>query len=50
MNKKSSSNLVILTGDEELYELLSERDPDFKDYFKVDADFGITMDRTEENV
>ena len=40
---------VILTGDEDLYELLSERDPDFKDYFKVDADFGITMDRTEEN-
>lgn len=40
---------VILTGDEELYELLSERDPDFKDYFKVDADFGTTMDRTEEN-
>jgi len=40
---------VILTGDEELYELLSERDPDFKDYFKVEADFGMTMDRTEEN-
>ena len=40
---------VILTGDEELYELLSERDPDFKDYFKVDADFCTTMDRTEEN-
>lgn len=40
---------VILTGDEELYELLSERDPDFSDYFKVEADFGIVMDRTEEN-
>ncbi|MBO4294955.1 MAG: AAA family ATPase [Alphaproteobacteria bacterium] len=40
---------VILTGDEELYELLSERDPDFKDYFKVEADFGTSMDRTEEN-
>ena len=26
---------VILTGDEELYELLSERDPDFSDYFKT---------------
>ncbi len=40
---------VILTGDEDLYELLSERDPDFSDYFKVEADFGTVMDRTEEN-
>ena len=40
---------IILTGDAELYELLSERDPDFLDYFKVEADFGILMDRTEEN-
>ena len=40
---------VILTGDEELFELLSEKDPDFRDYFKVEADFGILMDRTEEN-
>lgn len=40
---------IILTGDAELYELLSERDPDFSDYFKVEADFDILMDRTEEN-
>ena len=40
---------IILTGDADLYELLSERDPDFSDYFKVEADFGILMDRTEEN-
>ena len=40
---------IILTGDEELYELLAERDPDFSDYFKVVADFGIVMDRTDEN-
>ncbi len=40
---------IILTGDEDLYELLSERDPDFSDYFKVEADFGTVMDRTEEN-
>ena len=40
---------IILTGDAELYELLSERDPDFSDYFKVEADFGMLMDRTEEN-
>lgn len=40
---------VIFTGDEELYELLSERDPDFSDYFKVEADFGVLMDRTDDN-
>ena len=40
---------IILTGDEELYSLLSERDPDFSDFFKVEADFGILMDRNEYN-
>ncbi len=40
---------VILTGDEELFEMLMEKDPDFSDYFKVEADFGVLMDRTEEN-
>lgn len=40
---------IILTGDEELYELLTERDPDFSDYFKVEADFGTLMDRNNEN-
>lgn len=40
---------IILTGNADLYELLSERDPDFLDYFKVEADFGILMDRTKEN-
>ncbi len=40
---------VILTGDEDLYEVLSERDPDFSDFFKVEADFGVLMDRTPEN-
>ncbi|MBR2137347.1 MAG: AAA family ATPase [Alphaproteobacteria bacterium] len=40
---------VILTGDFEIYDLLCERDPDFRDFFKVEADFGIIMDRTEEN-
>jgi len=40
---------VVMTGDSELYELLSERDPDFKDYFKVEADFGGLIDRTDEN-
>ncbi|MBR5599614.1 MAG: AAA family ATPase [Alphaproteobacteria bacterium] len=40
---------IVMTGDSELYELLSERDPDFKDFFKVEADFGGIIDRTEEN-
>lgn len=40
---------VIMTGDAELYEILSERDPDFGDFFKVEADFGVLMDRTHEN-
>lgn len=40
---------VILTGDEELFEMLMDKDPDFSDYFKVEADFGVLMDRTEEN-
>lgn len=40
---------IILTGDEDLYELLLSRDPDFSDFFKVKADFGILMDRTQEN-
>ncbi|MFV0626012.1 MAG: Lon protease family protein [Alphaproteobacteria bacterium] len=39
---------VILTGDEELHEVLMERDPDFADYFKVEADFATTMDRNEK--
>lgn len=40
---------VVLTGDFEIYDLLCERDPDFRDFFKVEADFGIIMDRTDEN-
>lgn len=40
---------VIMTGDADLYEVLSERDPDFADFFKVEADFGVIMDRTHEN-
>ena len=40
---------VVLTGDFEIYDLLCERDPDFRDFFKVEADFGTIMDRTPEN-
>ena len=39
---------VILTGDEELHEVLMERDPDFADYFKVEADFATTMERSDK--
>lgn len=39
---------IILVGDEELYELLMERDPDFSDYFKVEADFASVMDRSSK--
>ncbi len=40
---------VILTGDTELYTILTEKDPDFLEFFKVEADFGIYIDRTEYN-
>ena len=40
---------IVLTGDFEIYDLLCERDPDFRDFFKVEADFGIIMDRTDYN-
>ena len=40
---------VVMMGDAELYELLTERDPDFRDYFKVEADFGVVIDRTNES-
>ena len=40
---------IVLTGDFEIYDLLCEKDPDFRDFFKVEADFGIIMDRTDEN-
>ena len=40
---------VVMMGDADLYELLTERDPDFRDYFKVEADFGVVIDRTNEN-
>lgn len=40
---------VVLTGDIEIYEFLCNRDPDFRDFFKVEADFGVIMDRNNEN-
>lgn len=40
---------VVLTGDRELYYLLSQHDPDFAGLFKVQADFDDTIRRSPEN-
>ncbi|MHB9134401.1 MAG: Lon protease family protein [Armatimonadota bacterium] len=39
---------VVLIGDPQIYYLLFFYDPDFRDLFKVKADFAIRMDRTPE--
>jgi len=41
---------TILIGDEELYQLLCEFDPDFKKIFKIKSEFDIEMDLNAENV
>ncbi|HAA89221.1 MAG: Peptidase S16 lon domain protein [Thermoanaerobacterales bacterium 50_218] len=41
---------VILLGDALLYTLLYYYDPDFRELFKVKAEFGVWMDRTKENI
>ncbi len=41
---------VILTGERQLYHLLYMLDRDFKEIFKVKAEFDITMDRDEGNL
>lgn len=41
---------VILIGNPQLYYLLYNRDRDFKELFKVKADFDTAMERNEENV
>ena len=41
---------VILVGDAYAYELLYAGDKDFRDLFKVKADFDVSMDRTAENI
>ena len=40
---------VILLGDRFLYYLLAEYDPDFRELFKVQADFEEDLERSEEN-
>jgi lon-related putative ATP-dependent protease len=41
---------VILIGNPYLYQLMFQADPDFKDLFKIKAEFDTVMDRTEEKV
>ncbi len=41
---------IILIGDRMIYYLLSALDPDFGDLFKVPADFGEDIDRTDGNL
>ena len=41
---------VIMIGDPHLYRTLAAMDPDFRDTFKVKADFHFEIDRTEENI
>jgi lon-related putative ATP-dependent protease len=40
---------VVLLGERWLYYLLYERDPEFKELFKVTVDFSESMDRSQEN-
>jgi len=41
---------VIIIGDPMLYHYLSTMDPDFRETFKVKADFDFEIDRTKDNV
>jgi lon-related putative ATP-dependent protease len=40
---------VIIIGDPQVYQILFSGDRDFKELFKVKADFDTTMDRNDEN-
>lgn len=41
---------VILIGNPYLYQMMFELDPDFKELFKIKAEFDTVMDRTEDKV
>ena len=41
---------VILIGSPYLYQMMFEMDPDFRDLFKIKAEFDSVMDRTEDKV
>lgn len=40
---------VIMTGTENLYDILYSQDPDFAKHFKISAEFDSVMERTPEN-
>ena len=41
---------IIMIGDPTLYRSLAAADPDFRETFKVKADFNFEVDRTQENI
>jgi lon-related putative ATP-dependent protease len=41
---------VILIGDSSMYQLLFSYDPEFRELFKVKADFDYTMEKNERNI
>jgi lon-related putative ATP-dependent protease len=41
---------VILIGTPDLYQMMFELDPDFRELFKIKAEFDTVMDRTEDKV
>jgi lon-related putative ATP-dependent protease len=41
---------IILVGDPRLYYLLFHLDPEYRDFFKIKADFDYRMERTKENL
>jgi lon-related putative ATP-dependent protease len=41
---------VILIGDPYIYQMLFQLDPDFRELFKIKAEFDTTMPRTEEKI
>ncbi len=41
---------VIMIGDPYLYHMLASGDPDFRETFKVKADFNFEIDRSQENI
>ena len=41
---------VIMIGDPNLYRVLAAADPDFRETFKVKADFNFEIDRSKENI
>ncbi len=41
---------VIILGSPQVYQILHGLDPDFRELFKVKAEFDTTMERTEENL